>query len=150
MIAIAYSLWGLKADFIHGCDEYGVTSGKISEVLWWLSFPLLPQEGSIRFTHMCGLRVWREAFPARKLGSWYPIEKNKYWEVRNWFLSIDLFQASAAREAEIESYWPTIICQENIILLYVNISCSKPFIVFSQPVVLESVLEPTGHLLTTL
>lgn len=149
-VAVAYSLLGLKADFIHGCDEYEVTPGKMSELLWLLSFPLLPQEGGIRFTHMCGLRLWREAFPARKLGSWYSIEKNKCWEVRDGFLSVDLFQASATREAEIESYWPMIICQENIILLYANTSLSKSLIVSSVPVELEAVLEPSGHLLTTL
>lgn len=149
MVAIAYSRLGLKTDFIHGCDEYRVTPGKISEVLWLLSFLLLPQEGDIRFTlcYMYCLRTlkhtWRESFPARRLGSWYLIEKNKCWEVRDWFLSIDLFQASAAKEAEIESYWPVIICQENT-------SLSKPLIVSSEPVQLEAVLEPTGQLLTTL
>lgn len=44
LVAVAYSLLGLKADFIDGCDEYGVTPGKISEFLWLLSFLSYPKK----------------------------------------------------------------------------------------------------------
>lgn len=105
----------------------------------------------IHSAHMYDWRMWRAEFPARKLGSWYPIKKNKCWEVRGWFLSIDLFQALATEETEIESDWPLLICQEKVVFLYVNTSISKLLIVSSEPRG-RARGRPwdNGHLLTTL